>query len=399
MIKIIKILIILTLVSLYYACHSQKNEAIATESVLPTSQNDSSNAAKPATPLPSVELSTETPEVPVETATVPKSQQTLSIIGVGDIMLGTNYPSSNYLPPNNGKKLLEDVNKILKAANLTFGNLEGTILNQGATIKNCAKCYAFRMPEYLTTNLVTAGFDVVSIANNHIRDFGQKGIANTIQVLKKQGINTAGVKQLPSVTFEKDGVTYGFAAFAPNIGTISINDIPKAKQIVKQLAKTSDIVIVSFHGGAEGLDHQHVPKKNEYFYGENRGNVHKFAHSLIDAGADIIFGHGPHVTRAIEVYKDRFIAYSLGNFCTYGRFNLLGEKGIAPIIQVKVKTDGSFEEAQIISVKQVGRGIVKKDPSKQALKKIKSLTKADGFLKNIKIDNNGKVSQKVTPKT
>jgi hypothetical protein len=392
MVKIIKIFIVLTLVSLHYACHSQKNEAIATESVLTTSQTDSSNA-KLAAPLASVELSTKTPEVPVKKATAQPRETSISIIGVGDIMLGTNYPSSNYLPPNKGKGLLAAVNDTLKAADITFGNLEGTILNRGATIKNCAKCYAFRMPEYLAENLVTAGFDVVSIANNHIRDFGQKGINNTIKVLKKHGINTAGVEQLPSVTFEKNGVKYGFVAFAPNIGTISINDIPKAKQIVKQLAKTSDIVIISFHGGAEGATHQQVPKKNEYFYGENRGNVHKFAHSLIDAGADIIFGHGPHVTRAIEVYKDRFIAYSLGNFCTYGRFNLRGVKGFAPIIKVKVKKDGSFEEAQIISVKQVGRGIVKKDPSKQALKKIKSLTKADGFLKNLKIENNGKISQ------
>jgi len=391
MIKIIKIFIVLTLVSLYYACHSQKNEAIATESVLTTSQNDSSNAIAP---LPSVvELSTKTPEVPVEKATVQSLQKTISIIGVGDIMLGTNYPSSAYLPPNQGKGLLAAVNPILQAADLTFGNLEGTILNRGRTIKNCAKCYAFRMPEYLANNLVTAGFDVVSIANNHIRDFGQKGIANTIRVLKEKGIHSAGVEKLPSVTFEKDGVKYGFVAFAPNIGTISINDIPKAKQIVKQLAKTSDIVIVSFHGGAEGARHQRVSKKNEYFYGENRGNVHKFAHTLIDSGADIIFGHGPHVTRAIEVYKDRFIAYSLGNFCTYGRFNLQGVKGIAPIIQVKVKKDGSFEEAKIISVKQVGRGIVKIDQRNQALHKIKSLTKADGFLKNIKIENNGKISQ------
>lgn len=394
--KIIKIFLVLTLFSLVYACQSPKTEAeaIATESVVTTSQKDSSSA-KTAVAPPSVELSTKTPELVVETAIVESEPpRTISIIGVGDMMLGTNYPSSSYLPPNKGTELLAAVNPILKAADLTFGNLEGTILNQGATIKNCAKCYAFRMPEYLVDNLVTAGFDVVSIANNHIRDFGQKGIANTMRVLKEKGIYAAGVKQLPSVTFEKAGVKYGFVAFAPNIGTISINDIPKAQQIVKELAKTSDIVIVSFHGGAEGVTHQHVPKKNESYYGENRGDVHKFAHSLIDAGADIIFGHGPHVTRAVEVYKDRFIAYSLGNFCTYGRFNLRGAKGIAPIIKVKVKKDGSFEEAEIISIKQVGKGIVKIDKTNQALHKIQSLTKSDGFLKNITIDNNGKIISK-----
>ena len=332
------------------------------------------------------------------TASKVHSSDTVSIIGVGDIMLGTNFPSTpNYLPPNNGKDLMKAVNHILRDADITFGNLEGTILNRGKTTKtNCTKCYAFRMPEYLAINLVTAGFDILSIANNHIRDFGQKGIDNTIRVLKQLGIETAGVlNRIPSTTFEKNGVKYGFTAFAPNIGTLDIRDITYAQKIVRQLAKTSDIVIVSFHGGAEGAKYQHVSKKTEYYYGENRGNVHRFAHAVIDAGADVVFGHGPHVTRAIEVYKDRFIAYSLGNFCTYGRFNLRGAKGFAPIIKLKVsKTDGRFERGQIISIEQkLGTGVFQ-DPKKQAVKKIQYLTQADGFLKNIKIDSNGFIYKK-----
>ena len=113
---------------------------------------------------------------------------------------------------------------------------------------------------------------------------------------------------------------YGFAAFAPNNGTVSIHDLDEARRLVSQLDSVSDVVIVSFHGGAEGSKHQHVPRRNEIFYGEDRGNVYDFAHSMIDAGADIVFGHGPHVTRAVDIYKNRFIIYSLGNFCTYGPF-------------------------------------------------------------------------------
>ncbi|MCK5876759.1 MAG: CapA family protein, partial [Candidatus Marithrix sp.] len=160
------------------------------------------------------------------TASICYAQDTISIIGVGDIMLGTNYPSAKYLPANKGKNLLKTLNATLKNADLTFGNLEGTILNSGSTIKNCKNCYAFRMPEYLADNLVTAGFDVVSVANNHIRDFGQKGLRNTLKVLDGLGIKSAGlVKQRPSVIFTKNGIKYGFAAFAPNIGTVDIRNI------------------------------------------------------------------------------------------------------------------------------------------------------------------------------
>jgi poly-gamma-glutamate capsule biosynthesis protein CapA/YwtB (metallophosphatase superfamily) len=327
-----------------------------------------------------------------------KQPRTISIIGVGDIMLGTNYPSSKspkYLPVNKGKNLLKKVNHILRNADVTFGNLEGTILNKGATIKNCKICYSFRMPEYLIDNLITAGFDVVSLANNHVRDFGQKGINNTIRVLKKKNIYAAGIKdKLESVTFQKNGVKYGFAAFAPNIGTVDITDIPYAQKIVRRLAKSSDIIIISFHGGAEGRSYQHVPRKTEYIYGENRGNVHKFSHAVIDAGADIVFGHGPHVTRAVEVYKDRFIAYSLGNFCTYGRFNLRGATGIAPIIKVNVNKKGVFQNAQITPIVQIRYKDVRIDKKKRAIKSIRKLTRADGFYHNISISKNGLITKK-----
>ena len=67
---------------------------------------------------------------------------------------------------------------------------------------------------------------------------------------------------------------------------------------------------------------------------QNRGSVYRFAHEVVDAGADVVFGHGPHVTRALEFYRDRLICYSLGNFATYRRFNLSGPNGIAPIVKV-----------------------------------------------------------------
>ncbi|HMP14121.1 MAG TPA: CapA family protein, partial [Saprospiraceae bacterium] len=264
----------------------------------------------------------------VETAenATPTADSTYTVIGVGDMMLGTNYPSTSYLPPNDGKDLLADVRDYLKNADVTFGNLEGTMFDNGGTPKTCrdpSVCYVFRTPAKYVQYYLDAGFDVLSIANNHSGDFGPEGRRKTKEVLQEAGIAYAGLAGTDEyVIFERNGVKYGFCAFAPNSGTCNLRDIPGAQRIVKKLTEISDVVIVSFHGGAEGASHQHVTRKNETYIGENRGNVYEFAHAVIDVGADIVLGHGPHVTRAVELYKDRFIAYSLGNFCTYGRFSL-----------------------------------------------------------------------------
>lgn len=325
-----------------------------------------------------------------------KTNDTLTFIGVGDMMLGTNYPSADFLPPENGKNLMSSVNHILKDANITFGNLEGVVLNEGGTVKKCSNpklCYAFRMPEKLLDNLLTAGFDVMSIANNHVGDFGVEGRKNTIKALQNINMPAAGLESVPSVIFEKDGVRYGFVGFAPNSGTMDIRNLPAAKKLVSELAEKCDIVIVSFHGGAEGTGHQHITKKDEPFHGENRGNVHAFAHTVIDAGADVVFGHGPHVTRAVEVYKDRFIAYSLGNFCTYARFNLRGVSGVAPIIKIATNKEGKFLNGQITPIIQLGEGGVSLDENKTAIRLIQQLTKTDFPNAIINISDEGKIER------
>jgi poly-gamma-glutamate capsule biosynthesis protein CapA/YwtB (metallophosphatase superfamily) len=324
-------------------------------------------------------------------------KDTLTFIGVGDMMLGTNYPSADFLPPENGKHLLSAVNHILQDATITFGNLEGVVLNEGGTVKKCSNsklCYAFRMPEKLLDNLLTAGFDVMSIANNHVGDFGAEGRNNTIKALQKIGLPAAGLESVPSVIFEKEGIRYGFAGFAPNSGTMDIRNLVAAKKLVSELAEKCDIVMVSFHGGAEGTGHQHVTKKDEPFHGENRGNVYAFAHAVIDAGADVVFGHGPHVTRAVEVYKDRFIAYSLGNFCTYARFNLKGVSGVAPIIKVATDKEGKFLEGQITPIIQLGEGGVSLDDKKTAIHLIQQLTKTDFPTATIEVTEDGKIMYK-----
>lgn len=322
---------------------------------------------------------------------------TLTIGGVGDIMIGTNYPAG-HLPPDDGKHLFDPVKDYLESPDLMFGNAEGTFLDSGGTMKSCSdptKCYAFRQPTRYARYLVDAGFDVISTANNHVGDFGEEGRTCTCGTLEKCGLQFAGLVSKPYVIFVHHGVKYGFTAFAPNTGTQDVRDIEAAKKVVRMLDSTCQIVIVSCHIGAEGATKNHVTRATETFLGENRGNPYAFAHGVIDAGADIVFGHGPHVTRAVELYKDRFIAYSMGNFCTYSRFNLKGNAGYAPIIHVNVdKKDGKFLSGKIIPIVQLGEGGPSLDPNKQVITEMQTLTKADFPETKIDIKDDGSIVHK-----
>lgn len=307
---------------------------------------------------------------------------TIKVVAVGDIMMGTIYPNRQYLPKNNDcSPQLSEVKSILQDGDIVFGNLEGVFTDKLAGAKRCKNpkvCYTFGMPTAYAECLVDAGFNLLSIANNHVGDFGDPGRQSTIETLKKHNIHFAGMADYcPSDTFTINNVKYGFLAFAPNRGTVDVRNIPAAEEMVRKLATECDVVIVSFHAGAEGNKYQHVTRKTETYIGENRGNVYEFAHKMIDAGADILLGHGPHVSRAIEVYKGRFITYSMGNFCTYDRVNISGVNGLAPIFNIYTNKQGEFLKAELISTNQVKYEPVHIDPSKRVLKVIKNLTFAD----------------------
>ena len=318
-------------------------------------------------------------------------KDTISITAVGDIMLGSAYPSKRNLPPDDGMKSFDSVTEFLKG-DIIFGNLEGCFLNSGNSNKckdlNPNSCYAFRMPDRYSEIIKKAGFNVLSVANNHVGDFDIRGRKNTAKILDSLKIRYAGQLDKRFDLFEIDGIKYAFCAFAPNENTVSINDITMAKLLVIALKKQADIVIVSFHGGGEGAKFEHINRKNEIFYKENRGNVYAFSHAVIDAGADVVLGHGPHVTRAVEVYKNKFIAYSLGNFCTYGMFSLKGPNGFAPLLQLKVNEKGDFLYADIISVKQDKINGLTLDDNDNAFKKIKYLTEIDFPEIKLKFENN-----------
>ena len=322
---------------------------------------------------------------------IPTSQ--LRFAAVGDLMLGTNYPTSAL--PGNPDSLLRDADSLIRNTDVAFGNIEGVFLNTGGTPKGSGpNIYNFRQPTSYANILKNVGFDILSIANNHINDFGPVGIESTVNVLKDNGFSFAGTPKYPYAIFEKNNLKVGLIAFAPHSGCLDLNNLPAAIELVKKTKKLCDILLVSYHAGAEGNNATHVSKKTEFFYGQNRGNVYEFSHAVIDAGADIVIGHGPHVPRALELYKKRLIAYSLGNFCTYAKFNLKGYCGYAPLLEFMVNRDGEFISGQIHSFIQKGEGGPSFDASGSVTELIKKLSLEDFPGSPLIIHNDGKISVK-----
>lgn len=322
-----------------------------------------------------------------------REESALVVVGTGDIMLGTNYPLESYLPPGRDcTPLLKPVHEVLQSGDLLFGNLEGVFCSEGGSPKKCkdlSNCYVFRMPDHFLSCILDAGYEVLSVANNHVNDFGPAGRAYTAALLDSAGLAYAGFVTHPWTLFEKEGVRYGFAAFAPNRGTMDLKDYAAAAEITRMLDSLADVVLISFHGGAEGKEYQHVVRGDEEYLGYNRGSVYRFAHTVVDAGADIVFGHGPHVTRAVELYRNRLICYSLGNFATYGRFNLRGPNGIAPIVKVILDREGEFLQGEVVSIHQPGEGGPRIDPAGRALARLKELTEVDFPDQELVVDSDG----------
>ncbi len=315
----------------------------------------------------------------------PAPGQTITITAVGDVMLGTE----GALPPNNGKDQLTAASPILKLGDVVFLNHEGTLTDQGQPTKvsESGRSYCFRSPPGYAALLSEAGFNMASLANNHSNDYGPEGLNQTLEVLKAQGIQTSG----PAGTFahmEVKGLNVAMAAYYVSGRCNYLLDIPEAQGFVAGLAAENDIVIVSFHGGAEGTDKVRTPGKMETYLGEERGDVVKFSRAVIDAGADLVIGHGPHVPRAMEVYKERLIAYSLGNFCTGKGVNVAGVNGYAPILEARLTADGRLMGGKVHSLIQDANRRPTPDPENKPAKLIHELGTLD-FPESNAVDQDG----------
>ncbi len=317
----------------------------------------------------------------------------ISIAAVGDMMIGTDYPR-NQLPDDDGVSFFAHVTPILSAADIAIGNLEGTLVDGGepaSKCKNMNACYLFRSPTRYAQHYRDAGFDVLSLANNHARDFGEDGRTSTMQALNAVDIRHSGrVGEFAS--FEVKGLSVAVLAYSVTQKSNLLHDYALAEQTVTAFAASHDIVVVTFHGGAEGASMMHVPFAEEEYFGEPRGDVARFSRSMVDAGADLILGHGPHVVRGMELYKDRLIAYSLGNFATYYGISVQGAKGIAPILNATLDEQGRFVEGQIVSTVQLRPDGPSIDDQNRALNLIRDLSIEDFGNPGITFHPDGRLS-------
>ena len=293
------------------------------------------------------------------------------------MVLGTNWPEPDkQIPPDVEYRYFAGVGDLLSNGDVVFGNFEGTMTDAGESTKKSGKGtqYAFRMPPRFAGILSAAGFNVLNIANNHTSDFGSAGLQDTVEAIRSHGMFAVG---LPNdiVYQEVKGVRIAWIGFSYLGLHNSIHDLDELARLVKQARRYAKIVIVTFHGGAEGSDALRVVDDQEMYLGEKRGNPFRFARAAVDAGADLVLGHGPHVLRGVECYRNKLIVYSLGNFVGYQAFSTKRAAAISMILDVTLSEDGQLRSVQFHPVRFTGENLPEIDPRRKALYLLNDLSK------------------------
>jgi poly-gamma-glutamate capsule biosynthesis protein CapA/YwtB (metallophosphatase superfamily) len=252
---------------------------------------------------------------------------------------------------------------------------------------------AFRTPPSYTQILKEAGFDVMSVANNHSFDFARQGFNDTIHNLEKANIKALGKKGQILIAKRK-GLSIAWIGFSYFNYHNSLNNLKEAKALVQKASKNADMVVISIHAGSEGTGAMNVRNQTEYFFGENRGNMVQFSRTMIDNGADLILGHGPHVPRALELYKDKLIAYSLGNFMGYRTLSAQAQLAYSLVLETELNNQGDFVSGKIIPVHLTGQGIPYPDRQFRSVKLIRQLTQSNFPKTRLTIDKNGRIQPK-----
>jgi poly-gamma-glutamate capsule biosynthesis protein CapA/YwtB (metallophosphatase superfamily) len=343
----------------------------------------------------------------------------ITIAAVGDILMGS---APDKLPPGNGKGFFDKVAEPLRA-DLTMGNLE-TPLTEDTGVTKCPKpttppsappaqpsappaqpsapptqpapppketCFAFRLPPGYATVLRDGGFDVLNLANNHTNDAGPAGLRNTRSALTGAGLKpTGGADEI--AIHEANGIRVAVLGFGPYAWMQSVLRLDEAARLVRTAAGQADLVVVNMHVGGEGADHQHVRPGTEYFLGENRGDPIAFAHAVIDAGADLVVGHSPHVLRGMEFYRDRLIAYSMGNFAGYRVLSTAFPLGVGAVLRVTLGRDGRWAGGTLVGTELVGGGLPALDQRRRAIALVRDLSAADLAATAVKVGPDGALS-------
>ena len=316
------------------------------------------SAAAPAPAVASPATREATPGAADPGASSPASAgaASVTITAVGDTMLG-NTPD---LPPDPATYFAAVGSILGPDSQIVFGNLEGTLTT--ATTSKCgvqkgpgSSCFAFRDPPGYARYFKKAGFTILNDANNHSFDFGAAGQAQTVRAIHAAGLAQTGLPGEITLVGE-NGIKVAFLAFAPYDYDADLLDLPAARTLIRKAGREANVVVVYMHAGAEGPDADHVTGQEEHYLGEDRGNAEAFAHMAIDAGASLVIASGPHVLRGMQFYKRHLIAYSLGNFASYGDFATGGDLDMSVILHVTLSSSGRFERARIYPVLLTGAG-------------------------------------------
>jgi hypothetical protein len=299
----------------------------------------------------------------------------------GDINLGTRTLDDG-IPPDSGRGLFAQTLPLL-TGDLVVGNFEGVLSDSGNSEK-CApqstRCYAFATPTWLAARLHEAGFTHLNFANNHANDYGLDSRRHSEATIRALGMTPYGPLEEVAITpvWRDERMTLvGIVGFATYPHAYNLLDLAGSAAIVSAVRPLVDVLVVTFHGGAEGTGAVRVPKAAEFLGKEPRGNLRRWARTVLDAGADAVVGHGPHVLRGVEFYQGKPIFYSLGNFLTYRGFNLNGPLGLTTVLQLELGSDGRFLSATmppLIQMPQVGPA---PDSTGRALRLLRRISKLD----------------------
>ncbi len=299
----------------------------------------------------------------------------------GDINLGTTTLPGG-VPPDDGRQLFAAVDSLL-VGDLVVGNFEGVLADSGTPTKCLERpkhCYAFLTPTTLAFRLVEAGFTHLNLANNHVQDMGPEGRAHTERTFAELGLRFYGPLGQISIDTLRHGdslTLVGLIGFTTYPFAYNLLEIERSAEVVDSIRQLVDVVVVTFHGGAEGTTAVRTGEAMEFLGKEPRGELRRWARAVMDAGAHAVIGHGPHVLRGVEFYQGKPIFYSLGNFATYRGFNLSGPLGLTGVLQLELAGDGAFRSARLAPAMQIPRVGPVPDSSKQSLNLIRRLSKED----------------------
>lgn len=272
--------------------------------------------------------------------------QLVSVAAAGDVNLGNGV--APYLTSEGIDYPWADATGVFSSADLSFVNLECCIAGCGSPVPG--KEFCFRGPADSAAGLSSAKVDVVSLANNHCKDYGNEALLETFRHLDENGVAwcgagadyleayspevvEAGGKQVAFLAFNGI-VPYGWPATEDTPGCATTWETEEMVCRIKEARETSDYVVVSFHWGIELMT---TPTREQM----------DLAHLAVESGADLVLGHHPHVVQGFETYEGGLIAYSLGNFV----FNPPRQISSMSVALVAVLAPEGFFRAEVIPMR------------------------------------------------